>query len=63
MTLTTQQKLLLHSARAWAKDIVVFVDGALENDTTDYVKENLGMVIKSGRSSIHRLTQVQSEVL
>lgn len=63
MALTSQQKMLLCSAKSWAKDIVIFVDDALENNTADFVKEGLSQAIKSGRNSIHKLTQVQSELL
>lgn len=62
MALTSQQKLLLHSAKSWARDVMVFVDAALENNTTNYAKKGLSQAIKSGRSSVHRLTQVQSKV-
>ncbi len=61
MKLTSQQKLLLHSAKSWAKDIAIFVDDALEDGSTENAKKGLSEAIKSGRSSIHRLSQVQEK--
>jgi len=61
MKLTSQQRLLLHSAKSWARDIAVFVDDALEDGSTENAKNGMSEAIKSGRVSVKRLTQVQEK--